>query len=298
MRHTLRTPLASGHEQVHAQHARRLIGALLASLLVSAEALARQAPPADAPTHAPTDAPTHAPAVNNDQAARSDRAPRNQPLPPDWPRAGGFGAASERPMIEGLVAESINGPMRARRELTDDDVMRAIEVAKEVAPSWGQALQARAQEDMEQFKMALRGRARRLLELLALKERAPVVYQAKITELRAQADTERAAAELRAAEHDASVTAEKLTQLRAGLDDAARKQVDATLAARRAELVALDERLTQLRGKLDADATIAAELALEVKAHANLPREQSRGGERGPDRDDNRKPPREPAPRD
>ncbi len=202
-------------------------------------------------------------------------------------------------MIESFVAANINENTRGRREFTDDDVMRAIEVAKEVSPSWGQALEARAQEDMEQLKSALRGRARRLLELLALKERAPLVYQAKITELRAQAETSRAAAELRAAEGDAAGAPDKVRQLRAALDEAARKQVEATLAARRAELVALDERLTQLRGNLEADAKNAAQLELQVKDHvkdhvkaqASTPRD----GGRGADRDGTRKPLREPA---
>lgn len=216
------------------------------------------------------------------------RGGRGMPLPPDWPRAGGFGPGAqgiERPMIEGLVIEGLIPGTFARRELTDGDVARVVAVAKEVSPEWGAAIEAKVQQDAAQVKASLRTSGRRLLGLVALKERAPAVFAAKVAELRAQAETDRAATELQAAEaaEGAARNEAEIAKLTEALDAAAARQVDATLAARRAELDALEERLTKLRADVASDGARREELADEVARRA-----QNRG-------DDRREPRREPA---
>jgi len=105
-----------------------------------------------------------------DSAAQDGGAPRERerggrggrgsmPLPPDWPRAGGFGPnaqGGERPMIEGLVIEGLIPGTFGRRELNDDDLARAVAVAREISPEWGDAIEARIKQDSAQVKLALR----------------------------------------------------------------------------------------------------------------------------------------------
>lgn len=177
-------------------------------------------------------------------------------------------------MIEGLVVQGLMGgqPDGARRALTDEDVAKAVAIAKEIAPDWGAALEARAKEDPARMRGAIGGSARRLLALVALKERAPKVYGARVAELKAQAATARAAGDLRSAEADDSVAADaraaRLAQLTAALDEAVSRQVEATLAARREELVALEARLAALKQDLASDGENRAALAADVKARA------------------------------
>ena len=63
-------------------------------------------------------------------APRRDRASRGGrsggALPPDWPRAGGFGGR-DRPFLDGLVADEFLSDL-ARRELTDEELARAIRI--------------------------------------------------------------------------------------------------------------------------------------------------------------------------
>lgn len=205
------------------------------------------------------------------------------PLPPDWPRAGGFGPNgqnAERPMIEGLVTEGLIPGTFGRRELTDDDLARAVAVAKEVSPEWGAAIEARVAQEPAQMKSMLRTAGRRLLGLVALKERAPKVFDAKIAELRAQAETERAASELREAEAAGGAKPEAIAALKSALDAAAARQVDATIAARREELNALDERMKRLRADLEGDAAKRGELAQDVAKRAQTRREPQKPAER------------------
>jgi hypothetical protein len=111
------------------------------------------------------------------------------------------------------------------------------------------------------------------------------VFTAKVAELRAQAETDRAATELQAAEaaDGAARNEAEIAKLTEALAAAAARQVDATLAARRAELDALEERLTKLRADVASDGARRDELAGEVARRA-----QNRG-------DDRREPRREPA---
>lgn len=204
----------------------------------------------------------------------------SMPLPPDWPRAGGFGPnaqGAERPMIEGLVVEGLIPGTFGRRELTDDDLARAIAVAREVSPSWGDAIDERVKQDAAQVKNALRTSGRRLLGLVALKERAPKVFAAKVAELRAQAESERLSGELRGIEGAADAKPDAVASAKAALDAAAATQVEATLEARHEELNALEERLKKLRADLEADRAKKAELAQEV-----VKRLQSRRDDRAP----------------
>ncbi len=273
--------------------------ALILVLAVAAASLAfaprQDAPKQDAPKKA---APTQA-APGQDSARRPDgdnrdgeprngdrRGGRGLPNAPDWPRAGGFGPGgqnSERPMIEGLVIEGLIPGTFGRRELTNDDVARAIAVAKEISPEWGEAIEARAKSDPEQMKSNLRGSARRLLGMVALKERAPKVFEAKVAELRAQAETDRASKELRKAMEAGSPDEKSLAALRQALDEASAKQVDATLAARRQELDALDARVKKLRADIDADAANRKALAAEVAKHATeRPAQREQGARPAP----------------
>jgi hypothetical protein len=191
---------------------------------------------------------------------------RGMPVPPDWPRAGGFGP--ERPMAEGLAIETIVVGDAIRRELTDADLERVVAVAREVSPEWGETLAARAKESPEQVKEALRGGARRLLALTALKERAPKVFAAKVAELRAQGETARAVAELRRLESDAASTDAALAAARAALDQCAMRQVEATIAARAEELSALEQYIERMRKDLARDGGNAEALAKELAERA------------------------------
>lgn len=205
------------------------------------------------------------------------------PLPPDWPRAGGFGPGgqgAERPMIEGLVLEGMIPSSFGRRELTAEDLARVLAVAREVSPEWGTAIEERIKTDPAQVKSALRTSGRRLLGLAALKERAPKVFEVKVAELRAQAETERTAVGLRAleglSEGSSEASAPTVEAGEKALADAAARQVEATLAARRAELDALEERLKRLRAEVEADAARRAELAAEVAERAKKRAEEPR----------------------
>lgn len=203
-----------------------------------------------------------------ERGERGGRGARGtMPLPPDWPRAGGFGPnaqGSERPMIEGLVVEGLIPGTFGRRELTDEDLARAIAVAREIQPSWGDMLEERIKQDPAQVKNTLRTSGRRLLGLVALKERAPKVFAAKVAELRAQADSDRVWGELRGLEASADAKPEAVALAKDALKAAAAKQVDATLEARHEELNALEDRLKKLRADLEADRVKKAELAEDV----------------------------------
>jgi hypothetical protein len=197
-----------------------------------------------------------------DSAAQDGGAPRERerggrggrgsmPLPPDWPRAGGFGPnaqGGERPMIEGLVIE--------------------------ISPEWGDAIEARIKQDSAQVKLALRTSGRRLLGLVALKERAPNVYEAKVAELRAQAECDRLFGKLGEAQGAAEAKPEDVAAAKSALESAAALQVDATIEARRRELDALEERMKKLRADVEADAARRTELAQEVVKRLEARREQ------------------------
>jgi len=244
---------------------------------------------------------------------RRDRGGRGaMPLPPDWPRAGGFGTR-ERGLIEGLVAGDVAGADLSRREITDEELARALKVAARVSEDWGRTLAARAEQDPAQLKAALRTTGRRLFALLVLEERAPRLFEAKIAELRAQGETARAAEALKRAEEqparagDAGAPAEAPKQapkddvnsasLRAALDAAIARQIETTLAVRREELVAIEARIAEMRGAIERDAADPAAIAEEIRTRALSPRQpegrtvEGRDGEdrRGP-RDDRRGP--------
>lgn len=201
-------------------------------------------------------------------------------LPPDWPRAGGYGPAGDRRAIEGMVLDGLSGVREPGQELSDADLAAVIEVAREISPEWGNALEERAARNERQLRMALGAGGRRLLALVALRERAPTVYGAKIAEFRAQARTERAAEALARAERLAvedGAGGDAVAAARAELEAAAAAQVGATFAARRAELEALEARLAQFRADLAEDERAAdaeaAALAEDAKSRVR------RGGE-------------------
>ena len=235
------------------------------------------------------------------QATRSEF--EAMPLPPDWPRAGGFGpnlgsnlsggagGGRARPLIEGMVIDEMMSGEFGRREMSEADVARVVAVAKLVSPAWGDVLEARAKQAPEQWRLSLRSDGRRLLALVALQERAPKVFEAKIVELRAQAETARIAGELRRAtsEVDAEAAAPannvNLAELEKSLEEAVAAQVAATLATRREELLAIEQRLEKMRADLDADDANAAALVEELKTRARAPRKPSRDSSRDSSRE-------------
>lgn len=218
-----------------------------------------------------------------ERGERSGRGGRgSMPLPPDWPRAGGFGPnaqGGDRPMIEGLVVEGLIPGTFGRRELTDEDLARAAAVAREISPEWGDLIEGRIKQDPTQVKSLLRTSGRRLLGLVALKERAPKVFDAKVAELRAQAECDRLFGKLGEVQGAADAKPEAVAAAKSALEGAAARQVDATLEARRRELDALEERMKKLRADVEADAARRTELAQEVVKRLENRREQ-RGAER------------------
>jgi hypothetical protein len=145
----------------------------------------------------------------------------------------------------------------------------------------------RAAEDPEQVKVALRSSARRLLALVALKERAPRVFAAKVAELRAQGETMRAAAELRRLEADPGAAKDAVDAARATLEANAAKQVETMVAARGEELSALEQHIERMRKDLARDGANVGELAKEVARRARVERRPRGGDDRdGPGRPD------------
>lgn len=296
--------------------------ALVSALMTCTPALAAM-PSARSPdpqSQAPSDArsrdgqPTHGPEESAEgrttgagstdagagDAPRRDRAQRGgraaTALPPDWPRAGGFGGR-ERPLFEGLVADEFLSDL-TRRELTDEELARAIRIATRVSEEWGKTLAARAEQDPIQLKVAMRSTGRRILALMSLEERSPELFEAKIVELRAQGETARAGEALRRAEErarnagaDESARAPidaELTELRAALDAAVARQVVATIAVRREEIRAVETRLARAKEDVERDAAEPSKLVEEIRARALAPRD-GRGGAEGGTRE-----PREP----
>jgi hypothetical protein len=226
-------------------------------------------------------------------APRRDRASRGgrsgAALPPDWPRAGGFGGR-DRPFLDGLVADEFLSDL-ARRELTDEELARAIRIASRVSEEWGKTLATRAEQDPIQLKAAMRSTGRRILALLSLEERSPELFEAKIAELRAQGETARAGEALRRAEErlreageESPKTAEaeaELTALRAALDATVAKQVAATLVVRREEIRAVEARLARAKEEVERDAADSSKLVEEIRMRALAPRDARGGGEGG-----------------
>jgi len=219
-----------------------------------------------------------APRERGERGERSGRGGRgSMPLPPDWPRAGGFGPnaqGGDRPMIEGLVVEGLIPGTFGRRELTDEDLARAVAVAREISPEWGDLIEDRIKQDATQVKSLLRTSGRRLLGLVALKERAPRVFDAKVAELRAQAECDRLFGKLAELRGGSDAKPEEVAAAKSALEGAAAKQVEATLEARRRELDALEERMKKLRADVEADAARRTELAQEVMRRLENRREQ------------------------
>jgi hypothetical protein len=241
-------------------------------------------------------APTRFPGGRDGESAdapRRDRASRGgrsgAALPPDWPRAGGFGGR-DRPFLDGLVADEFLSDL-ARRELTDEELARAIRIASRVSEEWGKTLATRAEQDPIQLKAAMRSTGRRILALMSLEERSPSLFEAKIAELRAQGETARAGEALRRAEErlreageESPKTAEaeaELTALRAALDATVAKQVAATLVVRREEIRAVEARLARAKEEVERDAADSSKLVEEVRMRALAPRDARGGGEGG-----------------
>ena len=226
-------------------------------------------------------------------APRRDRASRGgrtgAALPPDWPRAGGFGGR-DRPFLDGLVADEFLSDL-TRRELTDEELARAIRIASRVSEEWGKTLATRAEQDPIQLKAAMRSTGRRIRAHMSLEERSPSLFEAKIVELHAQGETARAGEALRRAEErmreageEAPTTAEaeaELTALRAALDATVAKQVAATLVVRREEIRAVEARLARAKEEVERDAADSSKMVEEIRARALAPRDARSGGEGG-----------------
>ncbi len=174
--------------------------------------------------------------------------------PPDWPRAGGFGPAGHAilsPGGGGGLMETIVGDT-SRREWTDADLKSIIEIGGQISSRWGEALKARFEADPEELRRSLRGGGRRMAAMLILREKAPLVFEAKIAELRAAAQSQRLVEELQRA-RARNAPAEELEARGAELEAAAREEVDRSLATRAAELQALEDALARFKSELEAD---------------------------------------------
>ncbi|MSR40356.1 MAG: hypothetical protein EXS10_00420 [Phycisphaerales bacterium] len=191
--------------------------------------------------------------------------------PPDWPRAGGFGPSghsfgspgSGTNIIDTLVGDT------SGRDWTDKDLASIIEIGAQISPRWGKALQERFDSDPQEMKRSLRGGGRRLAAMLVLREKAPAVFEAKIAELRAAAESQRLMDTLLQA-RARNASPEEVDALDAALLAAARVEVDLSLKTRAEELRALEDALTRFKDELAADAAHREELsaALVERLHS------------------------------
>lgn len=138
-----------------------------------------------------------------------------------------------------------------RRELTDQDLDRVIQTARDIDPAWGDALQAMRTEDPSRLRQRLGSQARMLIGLAAIRERQPDLYRARVDDFRAQRQL-RAAAErtIKARESgDSATEAQAMAEVR----DLAARQFELDMKARAYELVAMERALKETRRRLQED---------------------------------------------
>lgn len=138
-----------------------------------------------------------------------------------------------------------------RRELSDEDVQRIIATARDIDPSWGDALEQLRAQDPGELSRRIGMQARRLIGLAWLRDRQPELYKARVEDFRSQRETKRAVEAIRAAKDAGDAAAEGAAILQAR--EAIARQVELDIKARAFELVAMDKALKDAKQRLQAD---------------------------------------------
>jgi len=138
-----------------------------------------------------------------------------------------------------------------RRELTDQDIDRIVQTARDIDPSWGDALQAMRAEDPAKLRQRLGLQARMLIGLAAIRERQPELYRARVDDFRAQRQLRAAAERAMQARQASDATGE--AQAMAEVRDLASRQFEMDMKARAYELVAMERALKDARRRLQQD---------------------------------------------
>ncbi len=140
---------------------------------------------------------------------------------------------------------------RSYRELTPELLDECLEVAAEIFPSMAKSLQAQREKDSTGLERQIRRRAAWLLPLVELKHRDPDLYELKLFELKADAQINAIAQNLREAlENGNTAEAEQLEeQLRTLL----RFQGALLLQSREDYICRLQEHIEQLQEQLQID---------------------------------------------
>ncbi len=195
--------------------------------------------------------------------------------PPDWPRAGGFGpSGSGTSIIDTIVGDT------SRREWSDEDLKSMIEIATRISPRWASAMEERFAKDPEEMRRSLRGGARRMGAMLVLREKAPKVFEAKVAELRAGAESQRALDELMQGKARGA-TPKELATLEAALTLCASTEVDLALKTRTEELSALADAMARFQDELVADEQRREELTARLLERLHAPGRENREGREG-----------------
>jgi len=138
-----------------------------------------------------------------------------------------------------------------RRELTDQDIDRIVQTARDIDPSWGDALQVVRAQDAAGLRQRIGSQARMLIGLAAIRDRQPELYRARVDDFRVQRQL-RSAAEraIKAREtSDAAGEAQAMAEVR----DLASRQFELDMKARAYELVAMERALKDARRRLQED---------------------------------------------
>lgn len=154
---------------------------------------------------------------------------------------------------------------------SDIPIEKLIEVARDINPNWATSITERLEQDRDGTVRAMAQSGRRLLSLVALRDKDPALYDAKIRELRLQLELRETAI----AYHDAKASnrSDDVERARAKIADLSRKAIDADRRSRSLELLAMERLLAEfvarLRNdsqpaKLESDASQLAERLMQT----------------------------------
>lgn len=170
--------------------------------------------------------------------------------PPEAPVARGEGDRPQTvPRRDGDEGGRRGGP--GRRELSEEDVDRIIATARDIDPSWGDALEQVRGRDPAELRQRLGMQGRRLIGLAWLRDRQPELYRSRVDDFRAQRDVRRAIESIQRAREagDAAGEASAMAEAR----EAIGRQVELDIKSRAHELVAMDRALKEARQRLQSD---------------------------------------------
>jgi hypothetical protein len=214
---------------------------------------------------------------------------KSAPKPPPQPEASARGSGDDGRRMGG------------RRELTEQDMDRIVQTARDIEPAWGDALQAMRAEDPTRLRQRLGAQTRMLIGLAAIRDRQPELYRARVDDFRLQRQL-RGAAEraIKAREAaDADAEAQALVEVR----ELARRQFELDMKARAYELLAMEQALKDARRRLQEDIAqrdMRLQEVLDAVGRGEMPR-LGRGAEGpgfGPDAPWRRRDPDAPRPGD